>query len=314
MSNLSPIASLFAGVITFLVLATLIAKLLKYYYRTSSNVQVVVNLNDRINAWWLIIIFLGIAFLNGDLGLVLLFSFVSFLALREFISLVYTRPGDHKALLIIFFVILPVQYFFVHTEWYGMFTIFIPVYAFLLLPVISALSGDETRFFERTAKVQWGLMICVYCISHVPALMTLDIPGYENNSPLLIAYLILVVQFSDVFQYVCGKLFGKRKLAPRLSPSKTVEGFIGGVLIATLLGILLAPFTPFLWWQSGVVSLILTLAGFSGGLVLSAIKRDMKVKDWGTLIEGHGGILDRLDSITFSAPIFFHMVRYWWTL
>lgn len=314
MSNFTPIASLFAGVITFLALATIIAKFLRYFYRKSSSTQVIDNLNDRINAWWVIVIFIGLGFLNGNLGLVLLFSFVSFLSLREFISLVYTRPGDHKALLIIFFVVLPVQYLFVYTEWYGMFTIFIPVYAFLLLPVISALSGDETRFFERTAKVQWGLMICVYCISHVPALMTLDIPEYENNSPLLIAYLILVVQFSDVFQYVCGKLFGKRKLAPRLSPSKTVEGFIGGVLIATLLGILLAPFTPFLWWQSGVISFILTLAGFSGGLVLSAIKRDMKVKDWGTLIEGHGGILDRLDSITFSAPIFFHMVRYWWTL
>ena len=155
-------------------------------------------------------------------------------------------------------------------------------------------------------------MIAVYCISCIPALMVLDIPGYQHNNLLLINWLILVVQSSDVLQYVCGKLFGKHKIAPVLSPSKTVEGFVGGVLLASLLGAALFWITPFAWWQAALIAILVNLMGFAGGLVMSAIKRDRGVKDWGAMIEGHGGMLDRLDSLCFSAPIFFHVVRYFW--
>ena len=144
--------------------------------------------------------------------------------------------------------------------------------------------------------------------------MTLEIPGYEGRNLLLIAFLVVVVQMSDVLQYVCGKLFGRRKIAPTLSPSKTVEGFVGGILSATALGAGLWWMTPFHPWQAALLALAITLMGFLGGLVMSAIKRDRGVKDWGWIIEGHGGILDRLDSVTFAAPIFFHLVRYWWTV
>ncbi len=158
-----------------------------------------------------------------------------------------------------------------------------------------------------------GLMIAVFCVSHVPALLTLEIAGYEGRNLLLIAWLIIVVQLSDVLQYVCGKLAGKRKIAPRLSPSKTVEGFVGGIFLATLIGAALFWITPFAWWQAALMALLLNLLGFFGGLVMSAIKRDRGVKDWGHMIEGHGGMLDRLDSVCFAAPIFFHLVRYGWT-
>lgn len=155
-------------------------------------------------------------------------------------------------------------------------------------------------------------MIALYCISSVPALLTLDIPGCEGRNLLLIAWLILVVQISDVLQYVCGKLFGTRKIAPHLSPSKTLEGFLGGVALASLIGALLYWITPFAFWQAALFALLVNLLGFAGGLVMSAIKRDRGVKDWGHMIEGHGGMLDRLDSVCFAAPVFFHFVRYWW--
>jgi phosphatidate cytidylyltransferase len=148
----------------------------------------------------------------------------------------------------------------------------------------------------------------------VPALLTLEIPGYEGLNGFLLVYLVLVVQSSDVFQYVWGKLAGRRKIAPDVSPSKTVEGFVGGIATATLLGMALWWITPFSPLQAAAISLALTLMGFFGGLVMSAIKRDRGIKDWGTAIQGHGGVLDRLDSVCFSAPIFFHVVRYWWTV
>lgn len=156
-------------------------------------------------------------------------------------------------------------------------------------------------------------MIAVFCVSYVPALLTLDIAGYEGRNLLLIARLVIVVQLSDVLQYVCGKLFGKRKIAPNLSPSKTVEGFVGGIALASLIGGALFWITPFNPWQSILIALLINLLGFAGGIVMSAIKRDRGVKDWGHMIEGHGGMLDRLDSVCFAAPIFFHLVRYWWT-
>lgn len=204
------------------------------------------------------------------------------------------------------------QYYLIAIEWYGLFSILIPVYAFLLLPISASLGSDTTRFLERAAKVQWGLMICVYCISHVPALLALKIPGYEGQNALLIVFLILTVQSSDVFQYVWGKLLGKHKISETISPSKTLEGLIGGVLTSTAVGALLWWITPFTFWQAGLIALIINIMGFFGGFVLSAIKRDRGIKDWGAMIEGHGGMLDRVDSISFSAPIFFHIVRFWW--
>jgi phosphatidate cytidylyltransferase len=216
------------------------------------------------------------------------------------------------ALAVTFFFFLPAQYYLIWIEWYGLYSIFIPVYAFLLLPIVAALRGDTRDFMPRVAEVQWALMICVFCVSHVPALLTLDIPGYEGRQLLLIAFLVLVVQASDVLQYVWGKLVGRHKIAPLLSPSKTVEGFVGGVASATAIGAALWWITPFSPWQAAGMALIITLMGFLGGLVMSAIKRDRGVKDWGQLIEGHGGMLDRLDSVVFAAPIFFHTTRYWW--
>ena len=304
---------LFGGLIITLIIASSIGYGLKFKVGFSTPHAVIDNLNARINAWWVMILIIFAAAALGFYGLIGLFFVISFMALREFLSLLYIRRGDHLALAACFYVILPLQYFLVAIDWFSMFTIFIPVYGFLFLPILSALLGDTAHFLDRSTKVQWALMISVFCISHIPAILTLDIEGFEDKKLLLMIFLILVVQSSDVLQYVWGKLFGKHKIAPKLSPSKTVEGFVGGVVSASVLGGLLYWLTPFNPVQAVLMSLLICLMGFLGGLVMSAMKRSMGVKDWGNMISGHGGMLDRMDSLCFAAPIFFHVVRYYWT-
>lgn len=303
---------LFGGLIITLIIASSIGYGLKFKVGFSTPHAVIDNLNARINAWWVMILIIFAAAALGFYGLIGLFFVISFMALREFLSLLYIRRGDHLALAACFYVILPLQYFLVAIDWFSMFTIFIPVYGFLFLPILSALLGDTAHFLDRSTKVQWALMISVFCISHIPAILTLDIEGFEDKKLLLMIFLILVVQSSDVLQYVWGKLFGKHKIAPKLSPSKTVEGFVGGVVSASVLGGLLYWLTPFNPVQAVLMSLLICLMGFLGGLVMSAMKRSMGVKDWGNMISGHGGMLDRMDSLCFAAPIFFHVVRYYW--
>ncbi len=304
---------LLAGVGTILVLASVIGEILRVRLSPAGENPVIENLNARINAWWVMVICLALAFIAGKPGVVLLFALCSFAALREFMTLTTHNRADHWSLVACFFLILPLQYWFIATDWYGMYSIFIPVYAFLLLPVASALRGSTRDFLIRVSETQWALMICVYCASHVPALLYLQIPGFEGRNVILIAYLIFVVQLSDVLQYVWGKLLGRTRVAPNLSPSKTWEGLIGGTLSATAIGTALYWMTPFSPVEAAGMCLLITLMGFFGGLVMSAIKRDRGIKDWGHLIAGHGGFLDRLDSVIFAAPIFFHVTRWVWS-
>ncbi|WP_116600263.1 phosphatidate cytidylyltransferase [Primorskyibacter marinus] len=299
-------------VLTVLLIATGAAQLLKR--RAGADNLTIQNLTARINAWWVMVAIMAIAFLAGTAGVVILFAICSFAALREFLTLTNTAAADHWALAAAVFIVLPLQYLSVGMGWYGFYSIFIPVYAFLLMPILSTLHGQSKNFLIRVSEAQWALMIAVFCVSHVPALLSLNIPGYEGKNLFLIFFLIVVVQSSDVLQYVWGKLLGCRKIAPTLSPSKTLEGLVGGVISASLLGAALFWITPFSVLQAFALSLVITLMGFFGGLVMSAIKRDRGVKDWGHLIAGHGGFIDRLDSVIFSAPIFFHIVRFYWDL
>lgn len=281
--------------------------------KAKGRTPVIINLNARIRAWWVMCLLSVAAMLCGPVGSTLLFAMMSLLALRECITLTPTHRGDHEALFWCFFILLPLQYVLVGVQWYGTFAIFIPVFAFLFIPTRMALAGDSKNFLERSAKIQWSMMIAVYCISYAPALLMLPIPGYEHQNIKLLLFLMIVVQISDVLQYVFGKLMGKRPIAPRLSPNKTVEGFVGGIGTATLVGTLLWWITPFAPWQAALISLAITLLGFAGGLCMSAIKRDRGVKDFGATIEGHGGMMDRIDSLCFAAPVFFHIVRFWFT-
>jgi phosphatidate cytidylyltransferase len=297
---------LFGGIGALLAIASIVGWLLQ---RRAPDSATIANLTARVRAWWVMVGVLAACFLLGRTATIVLFAMASLFALREFVTLTPTRLGDHLPLVVCFYVLLPVQYLLIFDDWYNLFAIFLPVYGFLLLPVLTATGGDTEQFLERVTKLQWGLMITAYCVSYVPALLLLKIPHYADNL-LLVTYLLLVVQISDVLQYVFGKLFGKHKIAPVVSPSKTVEGFVGGGASATAIGAALWWITPFTPLQAAGLAAVIVLAGFLGGLALSAVKRSLGAKDWGSMIEGHGGMLDRLDSVSFAAPIFFHLTRY----
>lgn len=305
---------LLSGVAGILAFASLIGFILSRRNLNDAGRATVVNLNARIKAWWMMVAVFSAAFLVGKELTIVLFAFTSFLCLREFLSITPTRPEDHRAVAFAFYLFIPLQYWLIGTGWQNLFSILIPVWGFLLLPILAVLKGETEDFLQRTARIQWALMLTVYCISHAPALLILHIPGFEHQNFLLLFFLITVVQLSDVLQYVFGKLFGHHPVAPRVSPAKTWEGLIGGGLSATLVGAGLWWITPFTPLQAAGMALAIVLAGFFGGLVLSAIKRSLGAKDWGTMIEGHGGALDRMDSVSFAAPVFFHLTNYFFTV
>jgi phosphatidate cytidylyltransferase len=311
--------SLVGGVLALLAGATTIGQRLKYQSDIGLNPALVEAFNLRIRAWWLMCTVLAASFFLGPasfVATVVLFGLISFWALREFITLTPTRLGDHRTLFWVFIVFTPLQYLLVGlgVEQYGvLFSVLIPVYAFLFIPARVALAGDYKRFLERTAKIQAGLMVCVYCLSYAPALLSLQIPGYEGQNARLLFFFVLVVQLNDVLQYAWGKWLGKHVIAPAISPARTWEGCLGGVASATLIGTALWWATPFEPWQAAGMSLVISVMGFAGGLTMSAIKRDRGVKDYGTLVVGHGGVLDRIDSICFAAPVFYHLTRFFFT-
>jgi phosphatidate cytidylyltransferase len=300
------------GVLTLLVFASIAGWTLSRRITSGSARATVANINARIRAWWLMALLFVVGVTTGRVGSILLFSLISFLALREFVTLAPTRPGDHRALFWCFFVVTPVQYYLIWIGWYGLFSILIPVWISIFIAVRAALAGDTQSFLERTATTQWGLMVCVYFVSYVPALLMLQIPDYERQNAKLMFFLVLVVQTSDVLQYIWGKTLGRRPVAPSISPNKTWEGFVGGVASATLLGAAIWWATPFSPLAAALMAFVITTMGVAGGLIMSAIKRDRGVKDYGALIAGHGGVLDRIDSLCFAAPVFFHLTRYFY--
>jgi phosphatidate cytidylyltransferase len=309
-TNLLLVAAGVGGLLIFASIAGLVMRLMA---RSDHGRHLAADVVMRVRAWWWMAAGGLGALLGGATATTVLFAVVSFLALREFITLTPTRRADHHTLFWAFFVLVPLQYVLVGVGWYGMFTIFIPVWCFIFVAIRSTLSGDSTGYLERAAKVQWGLMLCVYCLSHLPALLMLEIPRYAGRQAELLLWLLLVVQLSDVLQYVWGKALGRHKVAPNLSPNKTWEGLIGGAASASGIGAALWWMTPYDPWHALGMAAGASALGFAGGVVMSAVKRDAGVKDFGHLIPGHGGILDRVDSLTFAAPVIFHLTRFYWT-
>jgi phosphatidate cytidylyltransferase len=312
MPALGTMGYLIGGVVLLLAVASVIGWIIARRVTSEAARETVRNLNARIKAWWVMVAIFAVAFIFGKAVTILLFVAVSFYCLREFYSLTPTHPSDHPAMAAAFYIFLPLQYWLVWIDWVTMLTIAIPVYAFLALPVLSMLKGVTADYLQRVAKIQWGLMLAVFCISHAPALLMLDLGGVPPVQ--LLFFLVTVVQLSDVLQYVAGKLFGRHKMAPNVSPSKTWEGLIGGGLAATGVGAALWWITPFSPLEAAAMAFAVVVAGALGGLVLSAVKRSLGAKDWGVMIEGHGGALDRMDSVTFAAPLFFHLVNYFFAL
>ncbi len=355
---------LVGAVLTLLFAAWGIIKILERRPESGIDAAILETFRLRVRAWWILFAVLAAAFLLGKWATLLLFGLISFWALCEFITVTPTRPGDHRTLRWVFFVFTPLQFVLVGMGYrcYGLYSIVIPVYAFLFIPAGIALSGDYKRFLERTAKIQAGLLICVYCLSYAPALLTLRLPPVDDSAqaashndgdvqpekaagvaanpavapaaendakenrpaddldvgdtgPLrLLFFFVLIVQLSDALQYAWSQISSRHVIVPAINPTRTWEGLLGGTVSVTIIGALLWWATPFhgaSWWMAAVMSAVIALMGFAGSITMSAIKRDRGVKDYGTLVEGHGGVLDRIDSICFAAPIFFHCTRLW---
>ncbi len=305
---LTPNAALFlAGIFAILLIASGVVFALKRTHPDKDYSE----LAARVNSWWIMAgVFAAAMALDRTLSIIFL-GFVSFLALKEYLSVIPTRRTDRRVLFWAYLAI-PVQFYWVATAWYGMFIIFIPVYLFLLLPMRMVLIGETTGFLRAAGSLHWGMMLTVFNLSHMAFLLALP----EGVNPSgggagLVLFLMFLTQFNDVAQYVWGKTLGKHKIIPKVSPKKTWEGFAGGVATTTLAAWVLAPhLTPLTSWEGPAAGLLIGLAGFIGDVNISALKRDLGIKDSGSLIPGHGGILDRVDSLTFTAPLFFHFLYY----
>ena len=294
-----------------------IATIIGIFLRSRPNTRMIgEEVYSRTLAWWVMAMVVVGSCLLGFKVLIICFALVSFQGLREYFSITKVRRADQRSLFWSLFVLLPLQYFLIWSQWYGMYVIFLPVYGFILIAIFSVLKGDATDYLGRTARIFFGIMINVYFISYIPALAILQFSG-ENDIHVsyqygeLVLFLIIVSQFNDVSQYIWGKSLGRHKITPHVSPNKTWEGFVGGLVCSCLLAALLAPLTPFSYQIAAAFGAAIAALGFAGDIVLSAIKRGAGIKDYGTLLGGHGGILDRIDGLAFASPIFFHLVRYY---
>lgn len=263
----------------------------------------------RIRTWWVIVVLFSLALISPRWLALTFFALVSVLALKEFLTLVPARDADRMPVLWMF-IAIPINYGLIGIDWYGLFIIFIPVYAFLFLPARMVLVGETQGFLHSAAQLHWGLMTTVFAVSHVAFLLILPADGLQTGA-LLVLYLVGLTEFNDVAQYLWGKSLGRIRVTPTVSPNKTLAGLLGGIGSTTLAALLLGPLmTPLGWGMSLLAGVIIGVTGFCGDVVMSAVKRDIGVKDSGTLLPGHGGILDRLDSLIFTAPVFFHFIRY----
>ena len=377
-----PTLCLSFGVFLLLTAATVGLRSLLKYTDFGVDPAVIETFRPRIRIWWMLFGLITVAFLSGLLPTILLFFVLSVIILREYITLTPKSPADHQTLFGIYLFFTPLQFALVGVNPdlfvqitgftpYQVFSLLLPGYVFLVLPGMMAISGDPKRFLERTAKLQLGLIVCVYSLSYAPALLTLDLP-HESSMPelpptmvlnrsleetvidtvmatltktdapveyqptalveeadsaspqlfylmptasgkhfQLLFFFVLIVQLGDVFQYLWSRASQRYVVAEKINSTRSWEGVLGSMLTTALVGVALWYFTPFpQWWQAGFAAMLVALMGFLGSMTMSAIKRDRGVGSYGALIPGHGGFLDRIDSLCFAAPVFYHVVWY----
>jgi phosphatidate cytidylyltransferase len=325
LKNLTPgqqIGALFFIVFGLLLLASVVAVILslkEYGDDEAGDLRRMEmrNLDGVIRTSWLMMFVFWIGWIAGDWVALTLFGIVSFFALREFMTLSPTRRGDHRSLVLAFFAVLPAQYWLVGAGHFNMFAVFIPVYVFLALPLTSALANDPLRFLERNAKLQWGIMVCIYGMSHVPALLLLDFPGYNNKNAFMVFFLVLVVQTCMAVQHLASRKLKRKAVAPAISQSFNWASWWIGIGVASVFGAALAGITPWVPGTAFAFSFIACVAGSMGHFVMKALKRDRGIPSWGSqgsAITGAGGLLDRVDALCFAAPVFFHSVRWYFGL
>jgi phosphatidate cytidylyltransferase len=325
---------LLAVVLSALGIATIVGLTLARREKVGVESAIVHQFNRKVQVWWTMLVIFAIGFLLGRIGVVVLFGFISFWALREFITMTPTRRGDHRALFWVFFVFTPLQYILIGLgsspptalagakgiDYYDFYSIMIPVYASLFIPARTAIAGDYKRFLERSAKIQAGLLICVYSLSYAPAILDLNLiqtgsdVAWSGSTVSLLIFLVLIAQLASVFERGWGKLAGRHVIAEKINASRTWEGFLGSMVTTGLVAAALFWATPFLPWEAGILGAVVTVMACAGTMTMSAIKRDRGVTDTGTLVQGHAGILDQIDNICFAAPVFYHLTRFFWSV
>ncbi len=284
-----------------------------YWVKFTKPEKNMVELVSRVKTFWVIVLLLGASLILKPSVAIVFWAFVSYLALKEYFTIIPTRPVDRRVLFWAY-IAIPIQYYWIAIGWYGMFTVFIPVYVFLFLPLRMVTIGETSGFLRAAGTMHWGVMMMVYCMSCIAALYMLT----PNNNPIagapgLIVFLLFLNQFNDAAQYFWGKKLGKHKIIPAVSPNKTVEGFVGGAITTTIIAAICAPYlTPLSHAMALMLGIIIACAGFIGDVIVSALKRDLGIKDTGQILPGHGGILDRIDSLMFTAPLYFHFIHYFY--
>ncbi len=323
---------LLAVILVTLSVASVVGLILSRRDKVGIESALVHRFNHKLQVWWMMMVIFAFGFLFHRIGVVVLFGFVSFWALREFITMTPTRRGDHRTLFWVFFIFTPLQYILIGLgsdppsalggargiDYYDFYSIMIPVYASLFIPARAAIAGDYKRFLERSAKIQWGLLICVYSLSYAPAILDLKLvqtgtTPWRGSSVSLLVFFVLIAQLASVFERAWGKLAGRHVIAEKINASRTWEGFLGSMVTTGLVAAALFWATPFHPWEAGILGAVVTVMAGAGTMTMSAIKRDRGVTDTGTLVQGHAGVLDQIDNICFAAPVFYHVTRFFWT-
>jgi phosphatidate cytidylyltransferase len=296
-----------AGVLALLTLGAIAAIVLPLVRRGHDYT----NLRQRVISWWVMVALLSVALGLGWQATLVLFAVISFIALREFLSLAPAHRED-RLIILASYAVVPISYWWIAVNEYGIYLVFIPVWVFLITPFLMAVIGQTRNYLQRAASFHWGEVACVYAIGFIVFLMRTPANLPMPAGPAGLVFLLLVAtEANDVAQYCWGKLFGRHKIMPTVSPNKTWEGFIGGwVTTAALIWVIGPIFAPLAGLNLAIMAITLPLAGFAGDVTLSAVKRDIGVKDTSRLIPGHGGILDRIDSLTFTAPLYFHLMTF----
>jgi phosphatidate cytidylyltransferase len=310
------VALLFVTLFGALVVVSVVAVLLGLKRDEGESSDRGLRLKRDLRAMWIGAAVFWVSWMSGPVGATLLFAVFSFLALREFITLAPTRRADHRSLLVAFFVALPLQYLLVGARAFDLFSVFIPVYVFFAIPVIGAFAGDPERFLERNAKIQWGITVCVYGLSHAPAVLLLQFPGYEDRGAFLVFFLVMVAASAQIVQELTSRYVRRRPVARQIDRSFSTRAWAAGALAGAVVGAVLFWITPFRAQQALAIGFIAGGAGTLGGFVMKALKADAGVRWWGnqSSVTGAVGLLDRVAPLCFAAPVFFHSVRWYFAL